>query len=102
MSSKFSKSFCPVLLVSLWIGLTLIVPFAEGSEKARTNQYLLFDLTADYTETKEPESVTPADKYFGRDFDILKNREKVRKQTMKLRRKLNRMAVLQTLPNGIS
>ena len=48
------------------------------------------------------DNVTPADKYYGRDVDVLKNREKVRKQTMKLRRKLNRMAVLQTLPNGVS
>jgi len=48
------------------------------------------------------DNVVPADKYNGRDRDILKNRTKIRKQTMKLRRKLNRTAVLQTLPNGIS
>ena len=48
------------------------------------------------------DNVTPADKYYGRDLYVLKNREKVRKQTMKLRRKLNRMAGLQTLPNGVS
>jgi len=48
------------------------------------------------------DNVTPADKYYGRDFDVLKNRKEVRKQTMKLRRELNRSAGLQTLPNGIS
>ena len=48
------------------------------------------------------DNVTPADKYYGRDFDVLKNREKVRKQTMKLRRELNPTAGLQSLPNGVS
>ena len=33
---------------------------------------------------------------------ILKKREKVRKETMKTRRELNQMAMLQTLPNAIS
>lgn len=34
-------------------------------------------------------NIIPADKYYGRDLEVLINREKVRKQTMKLRRKLN-------------
>jgi len=33
---------------------------------------------------------------------ILKKREQVRKETMKMRRELNRMAMLQALPNGVS
>ena len=48
------------------------------------------------------DNVTPADKYNGKDFDVLKNRKKVRKQTMKLRRKLNRISELKTLSNGVS
>jgi len=47
-------------------------------------------------------NVTPANKYYGRDINVLKNRKKVRKQTMKLPRKLNRTAGLQTLPNSVS
>jgi hypothetical protein len=48
------------------------------------------------------DNVTPADKYYGRDRVILKKREKVRKETMKMRRELNRMAMLEPLPNSIS
>jgi hypothetical protein len=33
---------------------------------------------------------------------ILKKREKVRNETMKMRRGLNRMAMLEALPNGVS
>jgi hypothetical protein len=46
--------------------------------------------------------VTPADNYYGRDRVILKKREKVRQETMKTRRELNRMAMLEALPNGLS
>jgi hypothetical protein len=48
------------------------------------------------------DNVTPADKYYGRDRVILKKREKVHKETMKMRRKVNRMAMLEPLPNGVS
>ena len=40
--------------------------------------------------------------YYGRDRVILKKREKVRQETMKMRMKLSRLAMLQALPNGIS
>jgi len=33
---------------------------------------------------------------------ILKKREKVRNETMNMRRELNRMAMLEALPNGVS
>ena len=46
--------------------------------------------------------MTPADRYYGRDGMILEKREKVRKETMKMRKELNRMAMLEPLPNGIS
>ena len=48
------------------------------------------------------DDVTPADKYYGRDPAILKKREKVRTETMKMRRELNRLAMLEPLPNGVS
>jgi len=48
------------------------------------------------------DNVVPTDKYYGRDHGILKKREKVRKETMKMRRELNRMAMLESLPNGVS
>jgi hypothetical protein len=48
------------------------------------------------------DNVTPAHKYYGRDSVILKKREKVRKETMKMRSELNRMAILKPLPNGVS
>jgi hypothetical protein len=48
------------------------------------------------------DNVTPTDKYYGRDRVILKKREKVRQETMKIRRELNRMAMREALPNGVS
>jgi putative transposase len=39
------------------------------------------------------DNLTPADKYYGRDRVILKKREKIRRETMKRRRELNRMAI---------
>jgi hypothetical protein len=49
-----------------------------------------------------PDNVTPADKYYGRDRVILKKRENVRAETLRMRRELNRMAMLEALPNGVS
>jgi hypothetical protein len=46
--------------------------------------------------------VTPADKYYGRARVILKKREKVRRETMMMRRELNRLAMIEALPNGVS
>jgi transposase InsO family protein len=48
------------------------------------------------------DNVTPADKYYGRERLILEKREKIRQETMKTRRELNRMAMLEALPNGVS
>jgi transposase InsO family protein len=48
------------------------------------------------------DNVTPADKYYGRDRVILKKRGKVRTETMKIRKELNRMAMIEALPNGVS
>ncbi len=48
------------------------------------------------------DNVTPADKYYGRDREVLRRREKVRRETMKMRRELYRLATMETLPNGIS
>ena len=51
---------------------------------------------------KAIDNVTPADTYYGRDRVILEKREKVRQETMKMRRELNRMAMRESLPNGFS
>jgi len=48
------------------------------------------------------DNVTPADKYYGRDQMVLERREKVRRETMKMRRELNRLVMLEALPNGLS
>ena len=48
------------------------------------------------------DNVTPADKYSGRGQMVLERREKVRRETMKMRRELNRLAMLEALPNSIS
>jgi putative transposase len=48
------------------------------------------------------DNVPPADKYHGRVPVILKKRDKVRKETMKMRRELNQMPILEPLPNGVS
>jgi len=48
------------------------------------------------------DNVTPTDKYFGRDKEILKNRMKIKKQTIRERRKINKMIMLESLSNGIS
>ena len=48
------------------------------------------------------DNVTPADKYFGRDQKILKNRMKIKTQTIQNRRKINKMIRLENLPNEIN
>ena len=48
------------------------------------------------------DNLTSADKYYGRNRVILKKREKVRNETMKMMRQLDRMEVLETLPNAVS
>jgi len=48
------------------------------------------------------DNVTPTDKYFGRDKEILKNRMKIKKQTIRERRKINKMIMLDSLSNGIN
>jgi len=48
------------------------------------------------------DNVTPNDKYFGRDKEILKNRMKIKKQTIRERRKINKMIMLESLSNGIN
>ncbi len=47
-------------------------------------------------------NVTPRDKYFGRDKEILKNRMKIKKQTIQQRKKINKMMVVESLPNEIN
>lgn len=39
-------------------------------------------------------NVTPSDKFFGKDKDVLKMRVKIMKQTMKKRRRLNQMGLV--------
>ena len=48
------------------------------------------------------DNVTPSDKYFGRDQEILKNRMKLKTQTIRERRKINKMILLESLSNRIS
>jgi putative transposase len=45
------------------------------------------------------DNVTPSDKYYGRDLEILERREKVKAETMKMRRKFYRETVLIDRPN---
>lgn len=48
------------------------------------------------------DNVTPTDKYFGRDRQILKSRRKIKNQTIRERRKINRMIMLDNLSNDIN
>jgi putative transposase len=48
------------------------------------------------------DNVTPADKYYGQHRVVLKKREKVRRETMMMRRQLNRWAMIEAFPNGVS
>ncbi len=48
------------------------------------------------------DNVTPIDKYFGRDQEIMKNRKKLKTQTIRERRKINKMILLESLSNRIS
>ena len=48
------------------------------------------------------DNVTPSDKYFSRDQEILKNRMKLKTQTIRKRRKINKMILLESLSNRIS
>jgi hypothetical protein len=46
--------------------------------------------------------VTPADRFYGRDHIVLERRGKVRRETMRVRRELYRLATMDSLPNGVS
>ncbi len=48
------------------------------------------------------DNVTPTDKYFGRDRQILKSRRKIKNQTIRERRKINRMIMTDNLSNDIN
>ena len=48
------------------------------------------------------DNVTPTDKYFGRDRQILKSRRKIKNQTIRERRKINRMIMLDNLSNDMN
>jgi len=48
------------------------------------------------------DNVTPADKFYGRDRMVLERREKVRRETMRVRRELYRLVTMESLPNGVS
>jgi transposase InsO family protein len=48
------------------------------------------------------DNVTPADKYFGRDQQILQKRKKIKNQTIRERRKINRMIMLESLSNEVN
>jgi HEPN domain-containing protein len=48
------------------------------------------------------DNVTPSDKYYGRDQEILKNRMKLKTQTIRKRRKINKMILLESLSNRVS
>ena len=48
------------------------------------------------------DNVTPVEKHFGMGRVILKKREKVRKETVEMRSKWNRIAMLEVLPNGVT
>ena len=47
-------------------------------------------------------NVTPADKYSGRDQQILQKRKKIKNQTIRERRKINRMIMIESLLNEIN
>jgi hypothetical protein len=53
-------------------------------------------------QAKAIDNVTPLDKYFGMDKEILKNRMKIKKQTIQERKKINKMMIVESLPNGIN
>ncbi len=48
------------------------------------------------------DNVTPADRFYGRDHIVLERRGKVRRETMRVRRELYRLATMESLPNGVS
>jgi putative transposase len=48
------------------------------------------------------DNVTPADKYYGKDKQILIKRKKIKKQTIRERRKINRMIRLESLSDEIN
>jgi transposase InsO family protein len=48
------------------------------------------------------DNVTPADRFYGRDHIVLERRGKVRRETMRVRRELYRLATMDSLSNGVS
>jgi hypothetical protein len=48
------------------------------------------------------DNVTPKDRYYGRDREVLKQREITKLKTMRLRRNINRKMAIQTLTTGMN
>ena len=48
------------------------------------------------------DNVTPSDRFFGRDKEILEQREKTKSETMSLRKKLYRLFLINDLMEGLS
>jgi len=102
-----------------WSLRTLLVKLIKiGAKVLRHNRYVIFQM-AEVAISKEIfagewvdyynnhryheaiDNVTPADKYFGRDQQILKKRKKIKNHTIRERRKINRMIMLENLSNDI-
>jgi len=81
--------------------LILLDHYYSPSElKERIGEWVYYYNNHRYHEAID--NVTPSDKYFGRDKEILKNRIKIKKQTIRERRKINKMIMLESLSNGIN
>jgi len=73
---------------------------SEDISKLRIREWINYYNNHRYHEAID--NVTPRDKYYGRDKEILKNRMKIKNQTIRERKKINKMIMLESLSNGIS
>ena len=48
------------------------------------------------------DNVTPSDRYFGKDREILEHRQKIKSETMRQRRKLYRKVMIENLTESLS
>jgi len=76
----------------------LDIYYSPEELKARIGKWVDYYNNHRYHEAID--NVTPSDKYFGRDQEILRRREKLKVETLELRRKMYKKMAMENLIEG--
>lgn len=87
---RYFRSMKNVILLDIY--------YSPEELKARIGEWVDYYNNQRYHEAIE--NVTPSDKYYGRDQEILKRRERLKTETLELRRKIYKKMAIQNLIEG--